>query len=376
VEIHLPTGILCTGRNFSLLYDEKLNYKGLKTKVIKKNLNPTWNETFKISVCSLQDEIQFHVKDWNLLMKDQNISWLKFTVGSFDLQADKEVTKWLTLGGDAGEIEVGLTAEGWDNYLDGFRSLKPDDKDSYLESMETGRQQADSSDEESECAPSSTPSGPKVWTPSSGDKYGITAQNKNYTEISPEIGKVEVQYGVNFEHNLLKSIPVELTLLNCNALFLGFNQLETLPKEIGNMIKLENLMLFNNKLKSLPEEIGRLINLKCLRVDNNELETLPSSIGNLSQLESLHAENNKISKIPDEVGNLKKLEWLSLGRNPIKRLCKGLANTRPLKYFYIDDAKLEWPPKGVLGTAKENGRLECYKHSDLQVWISEHQNEA
>ena len=53
-------------------------------------------------------------------------------------------------------------------------------------------------------------------------------------------------------------------LINLQELKLNNNQLNEIPKEIGNLINLRNLYLENNQLSDIPKEIGNLINLQIL----------------------------------------------------------------------------------------------------------------
>ena len=54
------------------------------------------------------------------------------------------------------------------------------------------------------------------------------------------------------------------------------------------------LWLHNNKIKSLPNEIGNLVKLKELLVHNNNLYTFPTSISNLLKLKKFTFHGNKV----------------------------------------------------------------------------------
>jgi len=97
---------------------------------------------------------------------------------------------------------------------------------------------------------------------------------------------------------------------------LGYNELATLPPEIGNLTNLEELWLNNNELTTLPHEIGNLKNLERLDLSENQLTTLPHEIGNLKNLKDLYLDYNQFTTLPPEIGNLKNLETLSLYNNP------------------------------------------------------------
>jgi len=70
--------------------------------------------------------------------------------------------------------------------------------------------------------------------------------------------------------------------------------------EIGNLINLKRLYLYDNRLKELPEQIGNLVNLEILDLSSNSLEGLPFSVSNLANLKVLYLGGNKITQ---EVAN-------------------------------------------------------------------------
>ncbi len=44
-----------------------------------------------------------------------------------------------------------------------------------------------------------------------------------------------------------------------------------MPKEIGNLERLENLLLSGNDLETIPDEVSELKNLKQLKLDGNNI---------------------------------------------------------------------------------------------------------
>lgn len=86
--------------------------------------------------------------------------------------------------------------------------------------------------------------------------------------------------------------------LQHDARYLDLSRLgiSKIPDAIGNLTKLETLMLAENKIQTLPETIGLLTNLKTLYLFNNQLTALPESIGNLTKLEWLGLIGNIFSK--------------------------------------------------------------------------------
>ena len=104
-------------------------------------------------------------------------------------------------------------------------------------------------------------------------------------------------------------------------LFLPGNELTgEIPSEIGQLINLKNLQLFNNQLTGeIPESIGDLINLENLQLFNNQLTgEIPESIGSLINLNDLVLYNNQLTgEIPSEIGNLINVNYLYLNDNQL-----------------------------------------------------------
>ena len=67
---------------------------------------------------------------------------------------------------------------------------------------------------------------------------------------------------------------------------LDYNQLTSVPAEIGQLTSLEQLNLDCNQLTSVPAEIGQLTSLRRLNLRRNQLTSLPAEIGQLTSLRS------------------------------------------------------------------------------------------
>ena len=106
--------------------------------------------------------------------------------------------------------------------------------------------------------------------------------------------------------------------------------LNTFPMEVLGMPDLKILNLSHNNLRSLPSQIGELVKLEELYVNYNSLTgALPGEIRKLEVLRKLDASHNNLTAIPAEIGQMKKLEKLDLGNNNI--------NTYPNELFNIKD---------------------------------------
>ncbi|MBR5231740.1 MAG: hypothetical protein IKW00_05775 [Clostridia bacterium] len=96
----------------------------------------------------------------------------------------------------------------------------------------------------------------------------------------------------------------------------GWN-ITSLSDSLGNLVKLETLIINWTNIDSLPESIGNLSNLNYIDISNTEIEALPESIGNLSDLRTLDISNTKIKELPDSIWNLK-LDTLGMKGLPIE----------------------------------------------------------
>ncbi|GKV50634.1 hypothetical protein SLEP1_g57335 [Rubroshorea leprosula] len=96
---------------------------------------------------------------------------------------------------------------------------------------------------------------------------------------------------------------------------------DTIPKEIGNLIHLRHINLCGSKIKGLPRPLCELHNLQYLNLDNSEsLENLPDEIGNLINLRHMNFSGSKIKGLPGSLCKLHNLRYLNLDN------CKALEN--------------------------------------------------
>src|SRR5439155_12047825 len=175
----------------------------------------------------------------------------------------------------------------------------------------------------------------------------------------------------------IKHLPSQLgTLVNLVELDIScLENLEDLPSEIGNLTKLEKLIIDNgdscqmnislpesmgsltnlkvlrlygaidaresdydkpsrpSKVKSLAGTIGKLQNLEVLDLGRNGIKGIPSQIASLQKLKRLALDYNDIHELPPFVGNLKNLQELSVCANGGIKLPKSLSNLNGLKIF-------------------------------------------
>jgi hypothetical protein len=146
--------------------------------------------------------------------------------------------------------------------------------------------------------------------------------NNNLTgHIPKEIGNLKsLSDLVLHRNNLNGQIPSTIGhLINLEYLDLSYNQINgQIPSTIGHLTNLEYLYLYSNQINgSIPLEIGNLKSLAGLYLEYNNLTShIPKEIGNLKSLYSLLlSHNNLIGHIPTQIGNLHSLISLDLSHN-------------------------------------------------------------
>ncbi|TDZ13147.1 Adenylate cyclase [Colletotrichum spinosum] len=137
---------------------------------------------------------------------------------------------------------------------------------------------------------------------------------------------------LNVANNLLKTLPQYFgaykALRNLN---ISSNFLDHFPLFLCDVGSLVDLDISFNNIKSLPDEIGKLQNLEKFVITNNSLNnSLPDTIRGLSGLRELDIKYNCISNI-DSISRLPKLETLSAEHNSISQFVGTFDCVRNLK---------------------------------------------
>ncbi|WOH12463.1 hypothetical protein DCAR_0831967 [Daucus carota subsp. sativus] len=95
----------------------------------------------------------------------------------------------------------------------------------------------------------------------------------------------------------------------------------SLPRDIGNIIFLTEIVLTNNSLQgTIPQEVDRLFSLKVLSLGRNALEgNIPDTLGRVNRLVILELFSNNLSgTIPNSVFNLSSLNVFNLANNQLQ----------------------------------------------------------
>ena len=83
-------------------------------------------------------------------------------------------------------------------------------------------------------------------------------------------------------------------LFSLQYLYLGGNQIENVPLEVGQLSNLLSLNLSSNRIAVLPRELDQLKSLESLLLHHNKLHFLPKSIIHLDNLLELSLRNNPL----------------------------------------------------------------------------------
>ncbi len=167
---------------------------------------------------------------------------------------------------------------------------------------------------------------------------GFHINRGNLTSLPKAIGAlVDLQELMISENPLLRTLPEEIWRLpNLKRLALCQVAITSLPPEIGQL-PLNELLVEDTPLRSLSQEIGFCSNLTGLFLINTALTTLPDSIGNLTQLKTIRLMNNfYLSNLPTTIGNLKNLKELDLENSNFSCLPKRVFSLPKLTKLNIE----------------------------------------
>ncbi|KAK6144093.1 hypothetical protein DH2020_020913 [Rehmannia glutinosa] len=154
--------------------------------------------------------------------------------------------------------------------------------------------------------------------------------------------------GLNHLQGIISNGIANLTSLH--TLDLLGNELSGIPKEIGNLCKMQSLDLSWNKLQGeISNSFGNMSNcfleaLEYLDLSENQLSGgLTRQFGEFKSLRYLSlGENSLCGEIPKNLGNLSSLEYLSLGSNKLTgNLPESMGQLFKLQQLYVYDNMLE-----------------------------------
>lgn len=136
-------------------------------------------------------------------------------------------------------------------------------------------------------------------------------------------------------------------LTELKDLWLGGNQLSTLPDEIYELHSLNHLGLGENKLISLSNDISKLKNLNKLWIAENKLKVIPSGLFSLAELRKLDLRNNNFTYIPEDIKQLSNLLHIDVSNNSIEAIPKSIGHLSKLTYLNASNNALHEIPANI-----------------------------
>lgn len=90
-----------------------------------------------------------------------------------------------------------------------------------------------------------------------------------------------------------------------------------IPKEMGNLLKLEHLSLTRNHLERLHGELTELACLRTLNLRHNKVKNsgIPAQLFQSEELTTLDLSHNNLKEVPDGLDKAKTLLVLNLSHN-------------------------------------------------------------
>jgi len=172
----------------------------------------------------------------------------------------------------------------------------------------------------------------------------LAVQSCQLSELPESITNLSKLEALSFPTNNIRTLPADWSKLkNLVRLDAERNKIETIPASLLKLERLEYLILGHNCLegtifdnKQLP--IQGLKSLKVLDVAYNDLLSLPYDIGLLRNLEDLNIYNNQIMALPESIGKLRRLESLSMSNNQIEALPKSMKRLRIYEFSCHNNA--------------------------------------
>ncbi|EPS69600.1 hypothetical protein M569_05166 [Genlisea aurea] len=150
----------------------------------------------------------------------------------------------------------------------------------------------------------------------------LRGEANEFEELPHAIGKctsLRVRE-LHLDYNKIKALHEAVGRLeSLEIMTLSYNNIRQLPSTMASLSNLKRVDLSFNELGFIPESFCFATKLVRLDVSNNfaDMKALPRCIGNLEMLEELICHNNQIRNLPDSFGLLSNLALLTLDGNPL-----------------------------------------------------------
>ncbi|XP_030456461.2 disease resistance protein RPV1-like [Syzygium oleosum] len=187
---------------------------------------------------------------------------------------------------------------------------------------------------------------------------------------TPDFSALQNLEILNLEYclNLVKIHPSIRNIRNLVSLSLrGCEKLKELPKEMGGLTNLRELLIDGSSIKEIPMAIGRMRKLEIVSARYcRSLVRIDSSIGSLRNLHSLSLEQcHSLKTLPDSIGKLTSLTRLCLSKSGVKELPHSIGDLHNLKVLLMTHIFLESLPR-TIGRLKKLEELDASECKSLQ----------
>src|SRR6202789_1254011 len=139
--------------------------------------------------------------------------------------------------------------------------------------------------------------------------YNVKCTNENNKKFYDNYKKYSI-----LNNFLLKNNQYSVNII-IRVLYVSYKQLQTVPKELGQLASLQILYFYNKQIQTIPKELGQLASLQELYLSNNQLQTIPKELGQLASIQTLYLYHNQLQTIPKELGQLASLRYFQLDNN-------------------------------------------------------------
>lgn len=164
--------------------------------------------------------------------------------------------------------------------------------------------------------------------------FRLELSNNQLSAIPSSIEHAIELFYLGAEQNNLTEFPIVATMPQMVHLFLGRNQIKTLPSNIDALLPIaQQLVLAFNTIETLPQSLGKMSSLKVLLLHQNRISRLPESMCDLSKLGQLFAWNNSLTVVPSCMDKTN-IDFFDIRNNKIKAFEPSvLVRAKGMTYF-------------------------------------------
>ena len=116
-------------------------------------------------------------------------------------------------------------------------------------------------------------------------------------------------------------------LISSEILDISKNNLTWFPRQIAQIVSLEELRFDGNKAEGIGDSVRALTNLRIFSITDNNLKYFPLAfLDGKMQLSFIYMNGNKLSQLPDDIADMPYLCTLDVRKNPIVNFSNKLKN--------------------------------------------------